>query len=75
MPENSVARWYSPRGRLSEDELIGVYTDLTFAMLGRPHAVEPLRSHDAGVTTLAALALRECTRHTWKSPGQIHAVA
>jgi hypothetical protein len=20
MPENSVARWYSPRGRLSEDE-------------------------------------------------------
>ena len=30
----SVARWYSPRGRLSEDELIGVYTDLAFAMLG-----------------------------------------
>jgi AcrR family transcriptional regulator len=30
----SVARWYSPRGRLSVDELIGVYTDLALAMLG-----------------------------------------
>jgi AcrR family transcriptional regulator len=30
----SVARWYSPRGRLNEDELIGVFTDLAFAMLG-----------------------------------------
>lgn len=30
----SVARWYSPRGRLTVGELIGVYTDLAFAMLG-----------------------------------------
>lgn len=30
----SVARWYSPRGRLGVEELIGVYTDLAFAMLG-----------------------------------------
>ncbi|HLW71036.1 MAG TPA: TetR/AcrR family transcriptional regulator [Candidatus Binataceae bacterium] len=29
----SVARWYDPRGRLSVDELVGVYTDLAFAML------------------------------------------
>jgi AcrR family transcriptional regulator len=40
---NSVARWYSPRGRLTVDELIGVYTDLAFAMLGakRPASVAP----------------------------------
>jgi AcrR family transcriptional regulator len=39
----SVARWYSPRGRLSVNELIDVYTDLAFAMLGaKPpeHAAE-----------------------------------
>lgn len=30
----SVALWYSPRGRLSVDELIRIYTDLSFAMLG-----------------------------------------
>jgi hypothetical protein len=30
----SVAQWYSPRGRLSVDELVGVYSDLAFAMLG-----------------------------------------
>jgi AcrR family transcriptional regulator len=29
----SVARWYDPRGRLTVDELVGVYTDLAFAML------------------------------------------
>jgi AcrR family transcriptional regulator len=29
----SVARWYSPRGRLSVDELISVYTNLALAML------------------------------------------
>ncbi len=30
----SVAQWYSPRGRLTVDELVGVYSDLAFAMLG-----------------------------------------
>src|SRR5262249_55133583 len=30
----SVARWYSPRGRLSVEELISVYTDLALAMVG-----------------------------------------
>jgi hypothetical protein len=37
----SVARWYSPRGPLTVGELIGVYTDLAFAMLGakRPASV------------------------------------
>jgi len=35
----SVARWYSPRGRLSVGELIGVYTDLAFAMLGAKRPV------------------------------------
>jgi AcrR family transcriptional regulator len=37
----SVARWYSPRGPLGVGELIGVYTDLAFAMLGakRPASV------------------------------------
>jgi AcrR family transcriptional regulator len=30
----SIAQWYSPRGRLTVDELIAVYTDLSFAMLG-----------------------------------------
>lgn len=30
----AVARWYRPRGRLTVAELIGVYTDLTFGMLG-----------------------------------------
>ncbi|MGA2410805.1 MAG: TetR/AcrR family transcriptional regulator [Candidatus Binataceae bacterium] len=29
----SVIRWYQPRGRLTRDELIEVYLDLTFAML------------------------------------------
>jgi AcrR family transcriptional regulator len=29
----SIIRWYQPRGRLSRDELIKVYLDLTFAML------------------------------------------
>lgn len=29
----SVAQWYTPRGRLSVDELIEVYTDLALAML------------------------------------------
>ena len=29
-----AVRWYTPRGRLRENELIGVYTDLVFAMLG-----------------------------------------
>jgi AcrR family transcriptional regulator len=35
----AVARWYTPRGRLSVDELIGVYTDLTFAMLRAKNVV------------------------------------
>jgi AcrR family transcriptional regulator len=30
----SVAQWYSHRGRLTVDELVGVYTDLAFSMLG-----------------------------------------
>jgi AcrR family transcriptional regulator len=34
----SVARWYSPGGRLTEDELIAVHTDLAFAMLGAKKA-------------------------------------
>lgn len=29
-----VVRWYNPRGRLRENELIDVYTDMVFAMLG-----------------------------------------
>lgn len=29
----SVIRWYQPRGRLTRDELIKVYLDLTFGML------------------------------------------
>lgn len=35
----SVAQWYTPRGRLSADELVAVYTDLALAML---RAKEPL---------------------------------
>jgi len=30
----AVARWYRPRGRLTVDQLIGVYTDLALGMLG-----------------------------------------
>ena len=30
----SVARWYRPRGRLTVAQLIEIYTDLAFAMLG-----------------------------------------
>jgi len=36
----SVARWYRPRGRLTVPELIGVYTDLVFAMLGASRPAE-----------------------------------
>jgi AcrR family transcriptional regulator len=46
----SVARWYSPRGRLSADELIGVYTDLALAMLGAKKArASSTASEDAAV--------------------------
>jgi AcrR family transcriptional regulator len=44
----SVARWYSPRGRLSEDELTGVYTDLAFAMLGAMKSRAFSRSSEDG---------------------------
>ncbi len=30
----SVARWYTPKGRLTVDELVAVYTDLAISMLG-----------------------------------------
>jgi AcrR family transcriptional regulator len=36
----SVARWYRPRGRLTVPELMGVYTDLVFAMLGASRPAE-----------------------------------
>jgi AcrR family transcriptional regulator len=42
----SVARWYSPRGRLTEDELIGVYTELAFAMLGAKKSRVSARTSD-----------------------------
>lgn len=46
----SVARWYSPRGRLSADQLIGVYTDLAFAMLGAKKArASSTASEDAAI--------------------------
>jgi AcrR family transcriptional regulator len=32
----SVAQWYKPRGRLTVDQLIEVFTDLSFATLGAP---------------------------------------
>jgi len=44
----SVARWYSPRGRLSEDELIGVYTDMAFAMLGAKKSHASSRASEDG---------------------------
>lgn len=49
----SVARWYTPRGRLSVDELVGVYSALAFAMLGakRPAGV-PQRINGASALPL-----------------------
>jgi AcrR family transcriptional regulator len=45
----AVARWYTPRGRLTVEELIGVYTDLTFAMLrGKDVAVPAAHRNGAG---------------------------
>jgi AcrR family transcriptional regulator len=44
----SVAQWYSPRGRLSIEQLIDVYTDLAFAMLGaKPSRVATQRMSDS----------------------------
>jgi AcrR family transcriptional regulator len=42
----SVARWYRPRGRLTEDELISVYTELAFAMLGAKKSRASARASD-----------------------------
>ncbi|HVN89854.1 MAG TPA: TetR/AcrR family transcriptional regulator [Candidatus Binataceae bacterium] len=41
----SVARWYTPKGRLTVDELVAVYTDLAFSMLGAETSAD--RSKDA----------------------------
>jgi len=40
----SVARWYAPKGRLSVDELVAVYTDLAFSMLGAATSADRTKS-------------------------------
>ncbi len=45
----SVTQWYKPRGRLTVDELIAVFTELSFAMLGASPA-----QLSAGATRIAA---------------------
>ena len=52
----SVAQWYNPRGRLTVDELVAVYSDLAFAMLGAKSAdaaqhTNGKLSDQSGVTT------------------------
>jgi len=47
---SAVIRWYRPKGRLTLDELIEVYTDLTFGMLRTgAHAQHSHRKTDSSV--------------------------
>lgn len=50
----SVARWYSPRGRLSADQLIAVYTDLAFALLGARRGPDVAKGLNGGISNALA---------------------
>ncbi len=49
---SAVIRWYRPKDRLTLDELIEVYTDLTFGMLrAGAHAQHSHRKTDGYVSS------------------------
>jgi hypothetical protein len=68
----SVARWYHPRGRLSEDDLIDVYKDLAFAMLGAVKFRPSSASRDDGPAHLnGAPQSDELVTHSFDIGGHI----
>ena len=61
---SAVIRWYRPKGRLTLDELIEVYTDLTFGMLHvGDHAKSSRRETDGYVPAVQKRNARGITRH------------
>lgn len=49
----SVARWYTPKGRLTVDELVAVYTDLAFSMLGAEASADRAKASKDSATVPA----------------------
>src|SRR5712692_1960518 len=49
---SAVIRWYRPKGRLTLDELIAMYTDLTFGMLGAGDHAKSSHRETAGCVPL-----------------------
>ncbi len=51
----SVARWYTPKGRLTVDELVAVYTDLAFSMLGAEASADRAKASKETTPTVSAI--------------------